>query len=243
MLGDKLENKIEQIGSTLNKKMDVLSKKVVSLESGQKEIRCMIDRSTNIRAVPLVLPTSCTEVPSAADSIPPDSIPGDVTTDLNEGIISTYQISVETLRVYFGAASSLGNFAVKLVERLYPELFGPDHLRLMYSYKGNGKHAKKELDPVRKAIVKRYVCHFNPEMNSEGPYQKLVIDAINERLRRPVPQIRADARKRSKSVTSIQPVTFTHQDDSAHYQPSFDDDMYMDISASRDILDHSFLEL
>ncbi|KAK3107585.1 hypothetical protein FSP39_017794 [Pinctada imbricata] len=42
-----------------------------------------------------------------------------------------------------------GNFAVKIVERLFPELFGEDNLRFQFSYNGGGIRDKKSLDGVR----------------------------------------------------------------------------------------------
>jgi hypothetical protein len=50
-----------------------------------------------------------------------------------------YHISLEELIKVDKAAFNAGNFSCKLVNRLFPELFGPDHLRTKYSYHGQGK--------------------------------------------------------------------------------------------------------
>jgi hypothetical protein len=44
-----------------------------------------------------------------------------------------YHISLDELTKLDKAAFNAGNFACKLVNRLFPELFGPDHLRTTYS--------------------------------------------------------------------------------------------------------------
>jgi hypothetical protein len=56
-----------------------------------------------------------------------------------------------------------GHFACKLVEVIFPELFGPENLRLRYKW--NGSHGKKELETSKKEIVKRYLNFFFPEIS------------------------------------------------------------------------------
>ena len=60
-----------------------------------------------------------------------------------------YHISLQELIKVDKAAFNVGNFSCKLVNRLFPELFGPDHLRTRYSYHGQRKINKSELDPIR----------------------------------------------------------------------------------------------
>ena len=84
------------------------------------------------------------------------------------------------------AAFNAGNFSCKLVNRLFPELFGPDHLRTRYSYHGQGKVNKSELDPIRKGYIQRYVLYFHPDVKDPKFYQNIVVVKINEMLRRPV---------------------------------------------------------
>jgi hypothetical protein len=55
----------------------------------------------------------------------------------------------------------------QLVNRLFPELFAPDHLRTTYSYHGQGKINKSKLDPIRKGYVQRYVLYFHPKILPE----------------------------------------------------------------------------
>ena len=78
------------------------------------------------------------------------------------------------------AAFNASNFACKLVNRLFPELFGPDHLRTTYSYHGQGKIIKSELDPIRKGYVQRYVLYFHPDVKDPKFYQNMVVSKINE---------------------------------------------------------------
>ena len=95
-------------------------------------------------------------------------------------------ISLEELIKVDKAAFNAGNFSCKLVNRLFPELFGPDHLRTRYSYHGQGKVNKSELDPIRKGYIQRYVLYFHPDVKDPKFYQNIVVVKINEMLRRPV---------------------------------------------------------
>jgi hypothetical protein len=97
-----------------------------------------------------------------------------------------YHISLEELIKVDKAAFNAGNFSCKLVNRLFPELFGPDHLRTKYSYHGQGKTNKFELDPIRKGYIQRYVLYLHPDVKHPKFYQNIVVVKINEMLRRPV---------------------------------------------------------
>ena len=97
-----------------------------------------------------------------------------------------YHISLEELNKVDKAAFNAGNFSCKLVNRLFPELFGPDHLRTRYSYHGQRKINKSELDPIRKGYIQRYVLYFHPDVKDPKFYQNIVVVKINEMLRRPV---------------------------------------------------------
>lgn len=108
------------------------------------------------------------------------------TFDLKQRIMSSQQISQDRLWTLENSAHSQGNFAVKLIEELYPELFSQENLRLNFSYNRRSKLSKKELDPVTKAVVKCYVLYFYPELKRESVYQKQIIDSIIERLIRPL---------------------------------------------------------
>jgi hypothetical protein len=68
----------------------------------------------------------------------------------------------------------------QLVNRLFPEFFAPDHLRTTYSYHGQGKINKSELDPMRNGYVQRYVLYFHPDVKDPKFYQDMVVSKINE---------------------------------------------------------------
>jgi len=84
-----------------------------------------------------------------------------------------YHISLDELTKLDKAAFNAGNFACKLVNWLFPELFGPDHLRTTYSYHGQGKINKSELDPIRKGYVQQYVLYFHPDVKDPKFYQNI----------------------------------------------------------------------
>ena len=94
-----------------------------------------------------------------------------------------YHILLEELIKVDKAAFNAGNFSCKLVNRLFPELFGPDHLRTKYSYHGQGKTNKFELDPIRKGYIQRYVLYLHPDVKDPKFYQNIVVVKINEMLR------------------------------------------------------------
>ncbi|VDI52374.1 Hypothetical predicted protein [Mytilus galloprovincialis] len=83
-------------------------------------------------------------------------------------------------------ANNPGAFAVLLLKHFYPELFTADQLRVYYSYRGGGKLSKRPLDDSRKAIIKRYVVAMYPSVNTESAYHAMVVEKINQYLRRPV---------------------------------------------------------
>jgi len=83
-------------------------------------------------------------------------------------------------------SKSAGNFAKNICECLFPELFGPNHLRLKYSYNGGGIREKMALDEIRKEYLLRYVLYFNPDLNNTILWKTVIVTSINECLRRPV---------------------------------------------------------
>ena len=133
-----------------------------------------------------------------------------------------YEIDLMSLRQINTDSKGPGNFAKKLVEKLFPELFGPDNLRNSFSYNGGGPKKKLALDPVRKMVIHRYVLYFYPELSREVSYQNVVINTINEGLRRPDPA----ARKKPQKATE-EPVV----------APDFSaSEMFADIALTQDIL-------
>jgi hypothetical protein len=96
-----------------------------------------------------------------------------------------YRLSVDELHGINESAQGKGNFAKLVVERLFPELFGPDNLRWLYNYNGGGARAKKELDPKRKEYLVQYVLFMYPELQEKTMWASVVVNTINEGLRRP----------------------------------------------------------
>ena len=70
-----------------------------------------------------------------------------VTEDISTSatVSDEYHLSEEILSSLYKCSSNPGNFALKLVIRLFPELFGPDNLRLDFNYYGGGKKNKKQM--------------------------------------------------------------------------------------------------
>ncbi|CAG2247581.1 unnamed protein product [Mytilus edulis] len=101
-----------------------------------------------------------------------------------------HYISLTTLIDLHKQSLGPGNFAKNVSEKLFPELFGPDLLRIYYSYNGGGRCDKKELDPFRKAYLKKYVTFFHPELESTHLWKESAVSKINENLRRPTKQKR-----------------------------------------------------
>ena len=134
------------------------------------------------------------------------------TSDLYEGIAPAYQIPLETLRLYEAAASSRGNFLTKLVEVLFPELFGTWSFYKNYSYNGGGRHKKLELDTARKIAIRRYSIYFYPDLKKQESYQKHVIDAVNERLIRTYTERKEQEEGKQQQTDSTNNRTYTYTD-------------------------------
>ena len=110
-----------------------------------------------------------------------------------------YETEDSEFRRFMRDSRNAGNFAVNISRRLWPELFGEGDLRFQYNWYGGGIHNKKELDPVRKSVVKKYVCVFYPEVASEDAWRERIVSRINESLRR------NDKRYRKDSVAPASP--------------------------------------
>ena len=80
------------------------------------------------------------------------------------------------------------NFAKHLTEKLFPELFPEEYLRRFYSYNGDKKTNKNQMDPSRIQTLKEYVTQFFPEVTQpQLAWKLMVIPKINDALRRPKP--------------------------------------------------------
>lgn len=98
-----------------------------------------------------------------------------------ENIPSEFALGSDLLDTLRRTSTCPGHFAAQTLPTVFPELFGPDQLRLLYNW--DGKLNKRPLDDARKAVVTQYTLFFYPESRHAW---KDVKDRINERLRRKV---------------------------------------------------------
>ncbi|XP_053395960.1 uncharacterized protein LOC123553849 [Mercenaria mercenaria] len=93
-----------------------------------------------------------------------------------------YVLSESLLRTLRHEANNAQHFACLLLPHVFPELFSVDKLRVFYNWSGNA-HGKQELDPARKAVVKKYTNLYYPETKNPTCWVQ-VVTRVNERLRR-----------------------------------------------------------
>ncbi|CAC5379273.1 unnamed protein product [Mytilus coruscus] len=127
--------------------------------------------------------------------LPDSPLPQPVTPTLHRRILPVHlfndlpksvRLSKDGLSRLSCSGNNPGAFGVLLLKHFYPELFKADQLRVYYSYRGGGKLSKRQLDDSRKAIIKRYVVALFPSVNTESAYHAMVVEKINQFLRRPV---------------------------------------------------------
>ncbi|OWF52973.1 BEN domain-containing protein 3 [Mizuhopecten yessoensis] len=99
-------------------------------------------------------------------------------------IPAQYRFPVSEIRKIHAHSTGSGNFAKNIVVKIFPELFTSCNVRLGYSYFGGGVLAKKELDPVRKTYLERYVLFFHPELRDQNIWKYSIVPKVNEFLRR-----------------------------------------------------------
>lgn len=202
--------------TTLNKKVDVLNKRILSVELAQqrtlqqmKEIeerselrhqQTMTTLNTIIQLLkknPEPAPIeSSTPAPSTSRltfDFPPPTVQPTHTRPQQDHfsyIDHPNRIAQEDLQHMYRdtQGNGAGNFSQHILRKLYPELFTRDHLRLKYSYYGGGKLEKTPLSPTRLDLVRQYVCVYYPELQNRTTYKDTVITKINECLRRPIDQ-------------------------------------------------------
>lgn len=116
-----------------------------------------------------------------------NTLPEDFYNDLPE----PYRYDVKTLLDLKMNSVSPGNFAKRLCMRIWPELYGPDNLRLKYSYYGGGPLGKIAMDDRRKCYLRKYVIQFFPHCAVDGVWKGTIVSKINESLRRPVKNLEA----------------------------------------------------
>jgi hypothetical protein len=73
---------------------------------------------------------------------------------------------------------------------VFPELFTEECLCRFYSYNGDNKNNKNQLDPSHIQPLKEYVTHFFPEVTQPQAWKLMVIPKINDALQRPKPLLR-----------------------------------------------------
>ncbi|XP_038253104.1 BEN domain-containing protein 3 [Dermochelys coriacea] len=96
---------------------------------------------------------------------------------------SLYMLSDKEVREIVQQSLSVGNFAARLLVRLFPELFTPENLRLQYNH--SGACNKKQLDPTRLRLIRHYVEAVYPVEKMEEVWHYECIPSIDERCRRP----------------------------------------------------------
>ncbi|XP_066535363.1 BEN domain-containing protein 3 [Hoplias malabaricus] len=96
---------------------------------------------------------------------------------------STYLLSDAEVREIVQQSLSVGNFAARLLVRLFPELFTQENLRLQYNH--SGACNKKQLDPVRLRLIRHYVEAVYPVDKMEEVWHYECVPSIDERCRRP----------------------------------------------------------
>ncbi|XP_053316817.1 BEN domain-containing protein 3 [Spea bombifrons] len=96
---------------------------------------------------------------------------------------SMYILNDKEIRDIVQQSLSVGNFAARLLVRLFPELFTAENLRLQYNH--SGACNKKQLDPVRLRLIRHYVEAVYPVDKMEEVWHYECIPSIDERCRRP----------------------------------------------------------
>lgn len=95
---------------------------------------------------------------------------------------------------------SVGNFAARLLVRLFPELFTQENLRLQYNH--SGACNKKQLDPVRLRLIRHYVEAVYPVDKMEEVWHYECVPSIDERCRRPNRK-KCDILKKAKRTSTV----------------------------------------
>ncbi|KAM6968632.1 BEN domain-containing protein 3 [Tautogolabrus adspersus] len=111
-----------------------------------------------------------------------------------------YLLSDTEVREIVQQSLSVGNFAARLLVRLFPELFTPENLRLQYNH--SGACNKKQLDPVRLRLIRHYVEAVYPVDKMEEVWHYECVPSIDERCRRPNRK-KCDILKKAKRSSTV----------------------------------------
>ncbi|XP_037096665.1 BEN domain-containing protein 3 [Syngnathus acus] len=111
-----------------------------------------------------------------------------------------YLLSDAEVREIVQQSLSVGNFAARLLVRLFPELFTQENLRLQYNH--SGACNKKQLDPVRLRLIRHYVETVYPVDKMEEVWHYECVPSIDERCRRPNRK-KCDILKKAKRSNSV----------------------------------------
>ncbi|XP_060918458.1 BEN domain-containing protein 3 [Labrus mixtus] len=111
-----------------------------------------------------------------------------------------YLLSDAEVREIVQQSLSVGNFAARLLVRLFPELFTPENLRLQYNH--SGACNKKQLDPVRLRLIRHYVEAVYPVDKMEEVWHYECVPSIDERCRRPNRK-KCDILKKAKRSSTV----------------------------------------
>ncbi|XP_018589180.1 BEN domain-containing protein 3 isoform X2 [Scleropages formosus] len=113
---------------------------------------------------------------------------------------SVYLLSDSEVREIVQQSLSVGNFAARLLVRLFPELFTQENLRLQYNH--SGACNKKQLDPIRLRLIRHYVEAVYPVEKMEEVWHYECVPSIDERCRRPNRK-KCDILKKAKRSNTI----------------------------------------
>ena len=172
---NRFEKTVINMLTKLNAKVDALSRRQNNVENIVTELKKASDRRAAQREdVPVALSQRDVSSSETTSSIDTENIPPE------------YSITTESLRNIRQSASGAGNFGLKLVKKLFPELFGPENLRFQYNWYGGGQNNKKRLDPQRTEIIRGYIMLFYPEVRDSDMFKRTVVNSVNEGLRRPI---------------------------------------------------------
>lgn len=113
---------------------------------------------------------------------------------------AAYLLSDSEVREIVQQSLSVGNFAARLLVRLFPELFTQENLRLQYNH--SGACNKKQLDPVRLRLIRHYVEAVYPVDKIEEVWHYECVPSIDERCRRPNRK-KCDILKKAKRSSTV----------------------------------------